>query len=1170
MTFDISEYLPPAPLRHTGDMSTSGRLMVSREFRKYKADGRGIEKDEDGEYFKHQKIVRQYMVYNDRLLLFHDAGTGKTRTALGFINEIVTGSLKRIYRKVIISGPSETLKRPWLENPEVKILPGEVFYKTHYELSTMRPSDLESSVIILDEAHMLTSSKLIPLDFDRTEDHRNSTNRTNISDKYLGVWNAIHKSKFCKVLVLTATPMQNTYSEFYPLMNLVLPTNLQITTKDISDETLLELMAGRVSYVGRADEGLDIEYTMDPVQKNILNRFMFSAGVQTDVIYIDENGSGTVEFEVPRSSDIFKMEFDDGTYMIVSEGVVVENTSKYPSNRIIKKENKYILTGELEDVYVGVSIPTFYSERLRLPLEAPVVESIMSPAQSLILRNKCKTETTVDDVEEDDDEKKSSGVLDLRGDVIAITDHSPLNGLPHSMYTASSLYFTAMCVMASSLPEGISLQAPWDTIDKFEQGKNIFFSDMVDSNRGGIEKFANMLRSIGYERLPTDPTLNLGPAPRFMINPSANQINFFNHEDNWDGSRCQICLYSEKISVGVSFKDVRHIHLVPSWSPSTNTQAMFRGIRAGGDAALKARIGIFKKRIYRHVSAMSPAYSTRNDWWREDLKEDNIYYSLDSFSSCVVYDKDELRFTVMEENKKVTDTFLGRGFRTIPDPVLYPGYHKHSSGILVKAGPYENSFINTTAYRLSRSIEKDVSLAKVRRLYRIAAMDCDLNYNRNVLPPMYDDSELCDYQTCSYVCLPGSKGLEILIDNADPETGEDIRWERDEWVPLSSYSNSTNEYYSTVSEKIKREVMDTIKSVFSNSRQGFMGYWNLLVLLHQRHPDISEGHLTDIILGMLFGGHIINDILGNRCTLRNQGDILYIKPVYEIEKLQKIEMEASVIHTFLSPPQIEVSSGIISLEDIIQPPPSKQEMIALFDKYPRENMNQTIYETPFDKSVRVIEGAYISYMKTGVENPLSKEFRKYFFKTTVGDINKIFDRQRQITRPNYPAWSGNDLSKTIHFHFLYHMHPSVVARKIISELSPVKYTLEDNDVGFGWGNDVEQKALYDIAMQLTNDNVKDLKTKSSDILRGKYSIIGLIDNKKKFEDYNSLNYLKILREEVGKESSKEAQGQVCMTMDAGKIKKDILQPFGVNVTETKKEAICMMTLEQLSRNDLLY
>lgn len=1168
MSLDISSYLPPAPPRHTGDEKTSGRLMVSREFRKYKADGRGIEKDEDGEYFKHQRIVRQYMVYNDRLLLFHDAGTGKTRTALGFINEIVTGSLKRIFRKVIISGPSETLKRPWLDNPEVKMLGVEVTYKTHYELSTLSPSDIESSVIILDEAHMLTSSKLISLDFDREADHRNSTNRTNIADKYLGVWNVIQKSRFCKVLVLTATPMQNTVSEFYPLMNLVLPLNMQITSKEVSEERLLELMIGRVSYVGRADEGLDIEYSMDEDLVMKLVRFMFANGVQNDIIYIDENGEGEPEFTVPRSGFV-KLEFEDQSYMIYYLGGVIENTSKYSADDVDYSDGKYKLKGDLSEVFVGVSIPTFLPERLRLPLEAPVVESFMSPAQSLILRNMSKTETVGEDVE-DVEEKKASGVLELRGDVIAITQHSPLNNLPHSMYTSSSIYFTAMCIMVASLPGVLVLQSPWNSMEKFEQGKNIFFSEMVDSNRGGIEKFAKMLESVGYERLPSEPTSSLGPSPRFMINPTPVQINFFNQKENWDGSRCQICLYSEKISVGVSFKDVRHIHLIPSWSPSTNTQAMFRGIRAGGDSELVSNIGVFKKRVYRHVSAMSPAYTTRYDWWTTFLKEDNIYYPLESFSSCVRYDKDELKYTVMEDDKKVTDTFIGRGFRDIPDPVLYPGFHKHIGGTLVKTGPYENSFINTTAYRLSRSTEKDIQLARVRRLYRVAAMDCDLNYNRNVLPPMYDNTELCDYQECSYVCLPGSRGLEIVIDTADPETGEDVRWDRDEWVPVSSYANSTNEYYSTTSGVTRKNIMDAITRIFSKSHQGFMGYWNLMTTLHELYPEVSEGKIMEVILEMLFGGNIISDVLGNRCTLRNQGDIIYLKPVYEIEKLQKIEMEGSVIHTFLNPPQIEVSSGILSLEDIIQPPPSQSALIARYESIPQDSPVNYVYSRPFEESVRVIEGAYLSYIKTGIENPVSKEFGKYFFKTTAGDIEKILDRQRQLIRPTYPAWSGNESSKMIHFHFLYHMHPSVVARKTISETSPVKYTFEDEDTGFGWGTDAEQKTLYDLAIKMTNENLKAIKKKSADIIKGKYSVIGLIDNKKKFEDVNSLQYFKILREEVGKEAAKEAQGQVCMTMDSNKIKKDVLQSFNVNVSETRKEVLCQTALDQLARNNLLY
>lgn len=1199
MSIDISNYLPPVPPRHEGEEATSAMLMAGREFRKYKAIGRGIEKDEDDEYFKHQRIVRQFLVYNDRLLLFHDAGTGKTRTALGFINEIVNGSLRNIYRNVVISGPSETLKKPWLDNPEVKKFQNNVIYKTHYELSTMDPRKLSSSVIILDEAHMLTSSKMITLDFDRSVDHRNAANKTNILDKYLGVWNVIQRASFCKVLVLTATPMQNTADEFFPLINLVLPMDKQVKDKNVSEERLLDLMVGRVSYVGRADEGIDIEYSMDPELVDVLTKFMFTHGVQADVIYIDETEGGEISFSVPRS-DIFKMELTDGSYIVVNGNDIVENkTSESVAVLSSGQEvqggeeygvilvrdnkdgsNKYNIVKGWQNEYIGISIPAFLSETLKLPLETPIVESFMSPAQSLILRNKSKNENPTDeepDIERDD--RKGSGVLELRGDVIAITDNSPLDILPHSMYTASSLYFTAMCIMAASVPEGISLRGPWNSISKFEPGKNIFFSDMVDSNRGGIEKFANMLQSIGYERLPSDPAMSLGNSPRFMINPNPAQISFFNRTENWDGSKCHICLYSEKISVGVSFKDVRHIHMVPSWSPSTNTQASFRGIRAGGDVTLKSMIGNFKKRIYRHISAMSPAYSTKNDWWEGVIDRDDVYRDLGTFSDCINYDRSDLKYTVMEDAVKVTDTFIGRGFRSVPDPVVYPGYHKHAGGVLVEKDEYANSFINTTAYRLSRSIEKDVDISRIRRLYRIAAMDCDLNYNRNVLPPKYNNTELCDYQDCSYVCLPGSRGLEIIIDTADPETGDDIRWERDDWAPMSPFEKSTLEAYSSLSERMKNMVMTDITNIFSKSHQGFVSYYNLMTDLHARHPNISEGQITQIIINILFGGFVIDDIMGNRCTLRYQGDILYLLPVYEIEKLQKIEIEGSVIHSFLSPPQIEVSSGIISLNDIIRRVPSKDDLINIYNNIPvTSDPVSYVYSRPFEESVLIIEGSYLSYIQSGAENPIQTEFRKYFFQATVSDINKIFDKQKQLIKPKYPAWSGNDNSKTIYFHFLYHMHPSVTARKTISETSPVKYAVEND--GFGWGTDAEQKSLYEIANSMTNQNLAELKRLSAsrieEIMRekggegNKYSIIGLIDNKKKFEDSKSLSYFKILREDYTKESSKDAQGQVCMTMDAAKIKKDILQPFNLNITDTRKEDICKVALEVLSRNNILY
>lgn len=64
--------------------------------------------------------------------------------------------------------------------------------------------------------------------------------------------------------------------------------------------------------------------------------------------------------------------------------------------------------------------------------------------------------------------------------------------------------------------------------------------------------------------------------------------------------------------------------------------------------------------------------------------------------------------------------------------------------------------IDVNMYILSR--EKDKKIKKIERFLKIAAVDCNINYRRNVRPTDTNGSRSCDYMICDYKCVSGDPG----------------------------------------------------------------------------------------------------------------------------------------------------------------------------------------------------------------------------------------------------------------------------------------------------------------------------------------------------------------------------------------------------------------------------
>jgi hypothetical protein len=1246
---DLGSVLPPRIPNFEANDKTSGMLMTMGEFFNFRARDRRLTKQEGDDYFMHQRIVRQYMVYNDHLLVVHDAGTGKTRTTLGFLHELVNGPLKGVYKRVVIATPSELLHENWKNNPEVTLFSDKlkIEYTTHNRLSRLNPDSYPGTFFVLDEAHIATGDS-IDISFDRTnrETLRNDQDSRSKDDIYRGIWNVLHNAPLHKVILLTATPMQNSQEDFYSLINLILPLEDQIVSYEdkITDDRLLTLLAGRVSYVRSAEEGVDIQYGISPAMIQSLNvsRLLNEVGkinlgylyeIQLNKSYVipgcknvphshlmmEVRGGETVELSLIIRLDTMALIWTD-----------VENPGSYVQYTLEAGEFGPVISFQMVSVPSGTplsdldfvfSVPTTLNNKV-YPKEGhqvDVVETLLSASQSLEFTNR------LDEIRNKPLEEKGLSISNNK--LVVIED--PLTGLtPTMMYHISNLFSTLISVFLLSLPrearEG-HIKPVWiDFIgdETVETGKNILFYEYVESNVGGIEKIGYLLSRIGYQAFKFSDVhkgdlLSYGKAPRYLINPTPREIEMFNHPENWDGSYIQVSLYSSQGAKGVSYFDVRHIHLIPHWSPSENTQALFRGIRAKSHDNLRSRMPTgepLEVRVYKHVSTPMLSLITYNNHWIADgvrVSPHLRYFGeTEDQERCVPINNppvtimDMIRYEVnLNDHTRVlaketseiamaTDPFIdfqftihGFAMQYAPDPTTHPRTDISKSQL--KLPPREGypeeineTFYSPLTYKLTLATRKDISISRIRFLYKQAAMDCDLNKSRNVLPSSLDQTEWCEYTSCEYECLPGSRGLEIVIDTIDPNKEEDVRWERNPWAPLTPARIALGDVYVGTSEKMKGDMLQYTVDAISSNPLGYVQLYRLVLGLKERFGTlVGEPQYLSFLSNLIYSNEsnrYITDKYKNYCTLKTQGSILYLCPLYVSERKLYFTQEGRVASRFMHGSTQRLFSNQGSWEKIISTAPRSSELKRTYSEFIQgARVGEEIDDLfrlarDFERFVTIIEGSYLTSMERGVPNVVSQRFSKYFMETTLDRIDKTMDSQGNLMTPEVSPWKfANKEGIKVYFHLLYHMHPSLgEVRKPLSENSPIKMVIGVNmELGFMDTTPIEQKILYSLAEEADKNRLFQLSDQSRSA--GKEGIIGIIDDKKFIDPSgkDKLEYFKIYVPLPGKTSPKHPQGKVCFSYTEEDLKR-IATTFGVELKTGKIES-CRVLYEKFRSERLV-
>lgn len=278
-----------------------------------------------GQYYKHQRLLIRYMQMSDTLLAIHDPGTGKTCTVTGiseFFKRQAALGLSRIKRAYFLTRGRST-KQDLRNQILCKCTAGE--YKTPmvmntqdeaarkrnitrelgkwYQIDTYRKfvnsvvrptiktrsptgetttrelpplTDAEiierfnDTIIFVDEVHNLRGDVVLVGDEDEEERTRRQDEATVMREVYNVLFRIFHLVPRRKVILASATPIINSVNELGPIMNLILPLDMQFPAQYPFETATLEdlepYFRGRLSYVRALDTGAVPVYQGEPIE----------------------------------------------------------------------------------------------------------------------------------------------------------------------------------------------------------------------------------------------------------------------------------------------------------------------------------------------------------------------------------------------------------------------------------------------------------------------------------------------------------------------------------------------------------------------------------------------------------------------------------------------------------------------------------------------------------------------------------------------------------------------------------------------------------------------------------------------------------------------------------------------------------------------------------------
>ncbi len=548
-----------------------------------------------GDLFKYQVFDKRFMRIYDRLLMFYEAGTGKTCGYISVAEDYHMADTKRInvlsdamieyyntyqgqIKNVIVILKGPTLRDEFKKQLVCKCTPGTYITKsiidakkdkdqksavtksanqwyelyTYYEFMTMfeekeKLSDEEiatyfnGTLFICDEIHTIKTDFIVnkkkaeykDIDNQYTPVKAADTKQRSYRKIYEALWRCFHLPRWCKVILATATPMINDTSDLIDPMNLLLPETKQINKNTDLKNWPLEMFK---------------EYMMGYVS------FIRTGDTGVDTVFVGE----TLDKQFLRPSDNTL----DNSQLVVEKFKMSTFQSEHYL-REFDEENSGVRVSERQAAAFVFPDGTYGGKFPRLM----------------------------------DDEEKQAGAFGMGTWIESVTKdvYKPTAAFREATNSINKIRKLS-CLYAAIIEQCMNAPGKCFIYEELLNGSGAIALAMCFESMGfaRFSEYESVFKGKKSRRIPPYceekgelREMTIDPANRYgMIAAETSDLKddkfkeLFNSDENKNGEYCKIFIGSRLTRDGLNLTGVQDVFLPSMWTPSGMYQAMQRAIRA--------------------------------------------------------------------------------------------------------------------------------------------------------------------------------------------------------------------------------------------------------------------------------------------------------------------------------------------------------------------------------------------------------------------------------------------------------------------------------------------------------------------------------------------------------------------------------------------------------------
>ena len=762
-----------------------------------------------GEFYNHQKLVQRLMRAVDRLLVLHEAGTGKTCTMLAvseffemmarvmegvqdsllrqgvpirktyvlvrndilmdeFINQLVCVCSFDKYETQAMKDATNEKRRLFLLKKEIK-----KFYKImnfrefSNKINEIKDEGIDEETgktiysirpIMSDEkikkkfsnclffADEIHNLRNVQGDFGELSESDLETGEVN----YASLWKVLHTAENIKVILATATPMINEPADLVPTLNLLLPEEKQVEDgTNFAKMSLKEfepIVRGLVSFVRVLDTGIDVIHEGQQLMGGALN---VGGKMQepTSIVYV----STMSDFQ---SKTYIEAEYKESKGAKKSRTGGIRKAARHASNFVFPKE-----------IIMKNGVPTF-DEKVSGRYGSDGFNKYV-----LFENNKYKFEKNFSKLM--DEEENFQMMSEKFFQTIELCDSDPGSCFCYTddFAKASGAILLGLCFEKYGYKRFDTTSPAFKVIAAKKEKGQTKTSVFCKKDNENVEKQILIKPDKRYAVLTSD-------SDKETIR---NILNVFNSNENVNGDYIKVIIASRKAREGLNLANVQNIHLVnPSWNQANMYQAMFRALRATS-----------------HVQILKMLKEQAIQEGKSEAQIEKIRVKVRVYQHC----------SVISDDKEVQEL---------------------SMELLDK----EDVSVELQMYQLSE--QKDRNNALVLRMLKQCALDCQINKQRNARRPTdKDNTAICNYTSCDYKCVdPSPEYMDFTTYDVyyKDELVEKIKYRLIELFKLKNNYTAT-EIFNEIQEYPSKFVLQSLAEMIKNkttflNRYGYISFLN--------------------------------------------------------------------------------------------------------------------------------------------------------------------------------------------------------------------------------------------------------------------------------------------------------------------------------------------------------